>query len=263
MTPTFAIEYATMQKAAVTVARRDIGLTNCRRAMTRKQVYIIVAGCGLYCAVAGYLYWDSCRPRYAGEESRKAQCCSNLNQIGVALRLYREDNGHFPKPVFRDEASGCVHSWRVAILPYLDRTDLHSAYDFSEPWDSDANARVSAQGPTCYVCPSDCDRQRSCTNYVMIVQGPQEDQSALGDEPDPESVIVVEVKGTNIHWAEPRDIPLNGLSLRVNDASQSSIGSAHPGGAHVLHCDGSVEFIEDSTTATQIRELLTGGQEPR
>ena len=35
-----------------------------------------------------------------------------------------------------------MHSWRVLLLPYLDRSDLYKAYDFTEPWDGPNNRKL-------------------------------------------------------------------------------------------------------------------------
>lgn len=67
--------------------------------------------------------------------ARRAQCQNNMKQITQALLCYREMKKRFP-PAHTDGENGKpMHSWRVVILPCLDRRDLYEAYDFNEPWD--------------------------------------------------------------------------------------------------------------------------------
>ena len=45
------------------------------------------------------------------------------------------------------------------------------------------------------------------------------------------TIVVVEVVGTGIHWAEPRDLSFEPMSFRVNDPNGKGISSEHPNGA--------------------------------
>jgi prepilin-type processing-associated H-X9-DG protein len=196
-----------------------------------------------------------CSP-HAGEEHRRAACACNLRQLGLALLEYRSVEGHFPPAVIRHEPSGCAHSWRVALLPYLGMRDLYSAYNLSEPWNSKANSDVTHAWPSVYVCPSDRNIQRECTNYLMVVASSVGNTSVCEKGAERGSIIIVEVKGANILWDEPRDIRSVEMSRQINDCSRLTISSDHPGGAHILHCDGSVEFIEETMPPAQVQQLL-------
>ena len=62
----------------------------------------------------------------------------------MALQNYHQANGCFPPAYIADKNGKPMHSWRVLILPYLDRTILYKAYDFTEPWDGPNNKKLSA-----------------------------------------------------------------------------------------------------------------------
>ena len=49
--------------------------------------------------------------------------------------------GAFPAAYVADENGRPMHSWRVALLPFLEQSDLYSQYNFNEPWDSPENLR--------------------------------------------------------------------------------------------------------------------------
>lgn len=42
-------------------------------------------------------------------------------------------HGHFPPPTVLGPDGKTPHSWRVAILPYLDQKALYDEYRFDEP----------------------------------------------------------------------------------------------------------------------------------
>jgi hypothetical protein len=71
-----------------------------------------------------------------------------------------------------------------------------------------------------------------------------------------DSIVVIEIADSDIHWLEPRDVLLSQLSMKINDRSKRSLSSYH-GGACVVHGDGSVEFLDDATTEERLRRMLT------
>ena len=71
------------------------------------------------------------------------------------------------------------HSWRVAILPYIEQADLYRQYRFDEPWDSDANKMVLAKMPAIYPHPLDDPKS---TNARVLRPAVRE---AAGNEASP------------------------------------------------------------------------------
>lgn len=72
-----------------------------------------------------------------------------------------------------------------------------------------------------------------------------------------ESILIAEIADSDIFWSEPRDLTFEEMSLQINTKSKPSISSHHPHGAMVLFADGSVEFLDESTTPKQLRAMLT------
>lgn len=148
-----------------------------------------------------------------------------------------------------------MHSWRVAIIPFLLSSDFHRKYDFNAPWNSPANfalARTWCTSFNPFVCPSaqqSADEGFTC--YVMIV----------GSDERPErndTILVAEIADSDIFWSEPRDLKRNEMSLQINDRSKPGISSHHPRGAMVVFADGSVTFLDDSTTPEELKAMLNG-----
>jgi prepilin-type processing-associated H-X9-DG protein len=164
-----------------------------------------------------------------------------------------------------------MHSWRVLLLPFIEETELYEHYNFDEPWNSRANIAICTGGtPLVYQCPDDPggDRYRlnptgHCSYFMVnipdgIVEG---DTSATLDEiPDGPSntIMVVEVAGSNIHWAEPRDLGPEAFDMPINLVRNgTSISSHHHGGAHVLFADGRVRILPNDTAIKVLQSLLT------
>ena len=49
------------------------------------------------------------------------ECRDHLHAIGSANARYVKVHGHYPPAYVTDEHGTPMHSWRVLILPYLDR----------------------------------------------------------------------------------------------------------------------------------------------
>jgi hypothetical protein len=198
--------------------------------------------------------------------SKRSQCKYNLNQIGVALHNYHDIFGCFPPAFIADENGRPIHSWRVLILPFLGQVPLYNKYRFDEPWDGPNNSKLAGTILPVYNCPSDDHGESNpsiTTNYVAIVGGetawPESGTTVFGDIRDGTSntLLVVEVANSGIHWMEPRDLHVVQMAPTINAKSGQGISSRHTGGAHGLIADGSVRFIADSLSAEDLRAWLT------
>lgn len=226
------------------------------------------------CALLGLLSLlktSLCEPR---EFSRRTQCGYNLRTIGIALMEYHDDFGCFPAPSVVDGAGKPMHSWRVAIAPYLDAPlceDFRRQYDFKQPWNSRSNLKAAhvldhAQNP--FECLSaNQPRGAALTNYVMIVgektawhAGRPTSIDEITDGSG-ETILVVEIANSDILWTEPRDLNFADMSFAINSQSKSGISSGHTHEgrrpAAVLFADGSVKFLDETTQPAQLKAMLT------
>ncbi|MGI8980015.1 MAG: M56 family metallopeptidase [Pirellulaceae bacterium] len=101
---------------------------------------------------------------------RRAQSANNIKQIMLAMHLYHDTYRHFPSAVIygRDGQGKVPHSWRVELLPFLEQDALYKAYQFDEPWDSEANKKVLAQMPAVFRDPSADPKSTSSAYFVMV-----------------------------------------------------------------------------------------------
>jgi len=199
----------------------------------------------------------------AREAARQSQCTNNLKQIALALHNYHDTYGRFPSAVTTDKDGRPMHSWRVAILPFLQQRPLYDQYDFNQPWDSPKNRALAGIPIPTYQCASAANPALTETNYVMIVGkgtigGLPNEKVTFASVTDGTSntILVVEVVGTGIQWMEPRDLSIDELSLMLNDGSGKGPSSRHPGGVHVAMADGSVRFLSNTLPPQVLRSLI-------
>jgi prepilin-type N-terminal cleavage/methylation domain-containing protein len=89
----------------------------------------------------------------ARESARRIQCANNIKQLGVALQSYQSQRTVFPASAeFKNivpsatNLSWCnayrppsdrTNPWTVAILPFVEQTALHNAFDFNSGFMTD------------------------------------------------------------------------------------------------------------------------------
>ncbi|MCA9163159.1 MAG: DUF1559 domain-containing protein [Planctomycetales bacterium] len=204
----------------------------------------------------------------AREAARRSACSNNLKQIGLALHNYHDTYKTFPPAYLTDENGTPTVSWRVLILPFLEQQAVHSMVDTSKPWDAPENAFLKDLVIPAYGCPSSPSGGTPETSYMFVV-GPNAfatgaDGTRIASITDGTSntIMVVEVAGTGVHWAQPKDLDMTQMSMAVGQSS-NEIDSFHPGGAQVLMADGSVRFIADTIDPNVLQSPLTrsGGEQ--
>lgn len=97
----------------------------------------------------------------AREAARRAQCASQLKQVGVALHGYHEMHGSFPPGLVWDrvgpnwDASHHRTNWCIAILPFIEKGNLYNKYHQESDNTSLRNEPVVRAFVATYTCPSD------------------------------------------------------------------------------------------------------------
>jgi prepilin-type processing-associated H-X9-DG protein len=244
-----------------------------RRRDSSSTVVIVVVAVGLMCLVGGGILVALLLPavQAAREAARRMQCSNNLKQIALAMHNYNDVYKCFPAGFVADENGKPMHSWRVALLPYMGRTDLYQQYNFNEPWDSPNNMRVAQQMPDVFKCPScpDLNPGSNLSSYVVILSakpdGKKPRDSMFGEnswirisdirDGTSNTLMVVEVKDP-VPWTKPdADLHYDQMGMQI-DSGPLSISSYHPGGAMAAMADGSVRFLSSNLNAQTLRLLI-------
>jgi uncharacterized protein DUF1559 len=203
--------------------------------------------------------------------SKRCQCANNLKQILMALHGYHDEHGSFPPAYVADKNGEPMHSWRVLILPYLDRQDLYDHYDFNEPWDCPKNRRLLSSSSNPYQCPEQREENSSEANYVAVIgprtAWPGDEPTKVADFADGTSttLVVVEVVDSGIAWTEPKDLTIHQAVEGLQQGGGLAIGSGHTFsnhlyaptlGAHLGYADGHLELLLENAPSDQWREVL-------
>ena len=188
----------------------------------------------------------------------RADNLNNIRQIALAMHNYESAYQRFP-PAYRKTEfipTGRLdpikikhpHSWRIAILPFIERNDIYMQYNFSEPWDSPHNAKVTAKMPDVFRHPSQPrDSVNSC--YYLVVgdktmfppDGRKISFEHITDGTS-NSIMIVEAK-RDVHWAKPDDIAYDNRTLA------DQLGGFTPGEFVVAIGDGSVRTLRNDAVA--------------
>jgi hypothetical protein len=252
-----------------------------RRGINRWEVLAIGVLLLLSCA----LFLPAIQESYdTGRVSRpESQCANAMKWLALALHNYHDAHGALPLAISNPVEDGPPQSWRVLILPYLDRQPVYKQYQFDKPWDSPQNALLQKALPSGFDfhrCPANDDAAAPVarTHYLAVI-GPhtawRTDRAvSLGEVTDgtDRTILLVEVASSDVNWFEPRDLEWDQLSFKLNDPAALSPGSRHvtPGGlfsdpvpyVHVLLVDGSVRKLPLDTPPETLKALLTidGGE---
>jgi hypothetical protein len=222
-------------------------------------VLLLLAAFG---SLVSWIVYANLLPRWrAWQQARQTVHCRNqLQRIGIALRNYYNDYGRLPPTVVKAPDGTPMHSWRVLLLPYLGYEKLYANYRLDEPWNSPANQIVAMTVPAEY---QDMSQFGSNTTMFVAVTGPNSawtisETGRLPTIPEPthQSILVIEMAGSNVVWTQPIDADLSMMSFTVNAKQTFSPRAGHSGGPHVLAIDGSVFQLRRDLPDHIVRSLL-------
>lgn len=89
----------------------------------------------------------------ARDAARKTQCVTNLKQLALALHNHDEAFGALPATL-RPPAPGVRTGWAIRAMPFLDRSQLYDAYNFTRGWNNAENTSIVGTRVNFMVCPS-------------------------------------------------------------------------------------------------------------
>ena len=87
----------------------------------------------------------------AQKSANRAVRMNSLKQIGLAIHNYAAKNKHLPPRCYVDREGMPLHSWRTALLPFIEQQALHNAMDLAKSWDAQPNSAIINTIPSTYV----------------------------------------------------------------------------------------------------------------
>ncbi len=193
----------------------------------------------------------------AREAARRNQSSNNLKQLGLSMHNYHDVNKHFPAAAIADKNGKPLLSSRMAILPYVDETELYKQFHLDEPWDSEHNRTLIGKMPSAFANPN-LGPLDGKTIYLVptgektMFSG--KEGLRLRDITDGTSKTIMMIEADADHaveWTKPEDLkvdlknPLAGLT------------GVRPGVFMVLFADGSVRAISSQIDLEALRALFT------
>jgi type II secretory pathway pseudopilin PulG len=191
--------------------------------------------------------------------ARRSQSMNNMKQIALAIHNYHDVHGALPPAVVTDANGKPLYSGRVLLLPYLEQAYIYDQWDKSQAWDSEANRMLSQMMIPTFRDPADVGPSGQ-TSYVFAA-GPgtifEPGQKVTFNnimDGTSNTIMTIEVKGSNINWAEPRDVD-------VTSGAPLPMGN-HTSGNIVGFADGSVRTLPQGTPPATIQAATSraGGE---
>jgi prepilin-type processing-associated H-X9-DG protein len=252
----------------------------------RGVVHVLVIGL-VAVVTAGLLLTGIAKVR---EAAARMQCSDNLKLNGMSLHNYHDVNGRFPPAGMPDPELPPERrlSWLVALVPYVEATDLYAKMEKAEGWDSERNRFLALLEIRYLRCPGFPERPPASTlvptHYVGIaglgtdaVALPPGDVRAgfLGYERKvrfedlghhtSSLLVAIETVQTNGSWTAAGPPTVRGLDLDAPPylGRDGQFGGTHSGGANALFADGSVRFLGEALSVETLAALISrAGGEP-
>ncbi len=223
------------------------------------------------------------------DEARRTHAKNNLKQIGLAIHNYHDTYGSLPFGGTMSEDGELRHGWIMAIGPYI--SFVAPDLDEHQSWRSEANARFyrcqipdllnpCQPGPlfdesgfglahwaaNCHVMPIVATRIESSTATIDRALTMEQESKGRGLSLDQitdgtsSTILVGSVAERFRPWGHPANV--RDPAIGINRIPEGFGGPPGWSGAMFLMCDGSVQFLPESTDLSVMKALATprGGE---
>lgn len=196
----------------------------------------------------------------ARQAARRMESSNNLKQIGLALHNFESAYRSLPATAGLDDEGKPMISWRVAILPFIEETELYNEFHLDEPWDSEHNIKLLERMPDVFKHPSR-PTEAGHTVYQAVVSDKSllrlTEPSGFRDVTDGTSNTIMAIETTPdvaVPWTAPEDYQIDEddphANLFLDNITQALFG------------DGSVHVLSEQIDANLLNALYTraGGE---
>ena len=179
---------------------------------------------------------------------------NNLKQIALAVHNFQSAYNGLPGDIL-DKDGKPLLSWRVAILPFVEESELYKQFKLDEPWDSANNKKLIEKMPKLYA-PVRVKAKAGETFYqtftgegtVFVKNKPIFN---IGNIPDGTSNTgMVFEAGEPVIWSKPIDL------LFDEKKELPKLGGLFDGDFHVAMFDGSVMFLSKDADKKELKYLI-------
>jgi hypothetical protein len=202
----------------------------------------------------------------ANESSNRRETLARFHNVSLAILNYESAKKHLPAAAIYDKEGRPLLSWRVAVLPYLEKGELYKQFHLDEPWDSPHNKTLIDKMPGDYMgVGSQYDQlNREGKTTCQVPVGPKtvfynKEGAKYRDISDgtAKTILLVEVEPKRaVPWTKPEDweVDLEHPRRGVERSDRTQFAAAW--------CDGSAQLVPVKADEAQLRALLTraGGE---
>ncbi len=177
----------------------------------------------------------------AQDSPERMQTTNNLKQILLALHNVMQQSNGFPASATYGSDGQPKLSWRVAILPFLDQSELYEQFRQDEPWDSPHNSALIARMPAVFetpglAAPPGQTHFRGFAGKGAFFEGVK--GTTIAEFTDGTSnTIALAVAREPAVWTRPGELPF------VAGQSLSLLEKSSPDGYTIAMADGSVRSL--------------------
>lgn len=105
--------------------------------------------------------------------ARQVQCLNNMRNVGLAILQNTDSANRFPACGYFGDGTtatfGQYRSWVVDILPYLDQSNIYSAWDFDLSCKDPVNAPLANTHISVLTCPDDFSIVQGKGNLTYVL----------------------------------------------------------------------------------------------
>jgi hypothetical protein len=142
---------------------------------------------------------------------------NNIKQMTLAMHNYHDTMGKLPAAAIVDKDDKPLLSWRVAILPYVEQTQLYDKFHLDEPWDSEHNKKLIENMPKIYEMPAadgKAPEKPNTTHYRVFhgkgaaFEGTTGNNLAAFTDGTSNTILIVEAEDA-VPWTKPDELPFD------------------------------------------------------
>ena len=154
-----------------------------------------------------------------------------------------------------------MHSWRVAVLPFIEESLLLRSIDLDQPWDSEGNAKLHELVPHGFKCHSREDGTPFTQLFAVSDRGgfwtgSTPVRSTDIKDPGSHTLVLIELDLPGVNWMSPTDISLDELLELLE--SHGRLPSPHPAGVQMAFASTAVRCVpHEKITAEYLRAIVS------
>lgn len=221
------------------------------------------------------LLWVALQHRHQNAERTRLK--NKFKIVSIGLHNFSDTYGSLPYPIrYEDGTNGChpslqmdfdrpLYSWRVSAIPFTGLWGGNTprpSFRFDLSWHEQDPYFTRAQVDT-YTYSDSGDTDYSPHAMMMALTGPgtafgdgKESPKSISDL-DSDTILLVEVANSGIHWADPGDLNILELPRTINDESGKGISCRNQDGFLIAFADGAIWSISEDVPFDDLAKFFT------